>query len=236
MLLQLLIEGSATASRNLLLARTPLSPPLSPWPLAAGLRLLQDSTPPDHTKPCVASSTGSYMTAVSKCPNDAFFVSFMRSGSTAVSALGADATPVRGTVKHQWLGPNLGGSTQSWQQPGMYVAVLRASDGKLVVPKGVAADGVTPVDISGTKHSACQLFKQGSSPLRFAAFRARLSNDGAKVVRNDFGSKPNEYLEGLACEKYAEVLVGDGSSTAVGRMTDVYKPPSCLFVIDDCSA
>jgi len=174
------------------------------------------------------------MTAVNKCPHDEFYVSLVRFGGAAAYAFGAAGDPVRGAVKHQWVqGPNLGGEPQA-KNPQMYIAVLRASDGKLVVPKGVAADGVTPVDISGTKRRVCQLFKQSSNPLDFAAFRARLTADGSKVVRNDFGQKPNEYPEGLACEKYSEVTVG-GTTTAVGKLTDVYKPPSCLFVIDDCS-
>jgi len=174
------------------------------------------------------------MTAISKCPNDEFFISSVRFGTNMVAAMGADGTPVKGAVKHMWVGGNLGGDSKAWQHPNTYIAVLRASDGKLVVPKGVNADGVTPVDISGTKRRVCQLFAQNSKPLRFASFRARLTADGSKVVRNDFGVKPNEYPEGLDCEKYSEVLINP-ATTAVGKMTDVYKPPSCLFVIDDCS-
>lgn len=177
------------------------------------------------------------MTAVSKCPKDVFFVSFVRFGSTSSAAYAygaATADPVTGTTKHRWVGPNLGGEAQA-QNPQMYVAVLRASDGKVIVPKGVAADGVTPVDISSTKRRVCQLFKQSSNPLSFAAFRARLNPDGSKIIRNDFGKKPDVYPEGLECEKYSEVLVGEGSTTAVGRLTDMYQPRGCMFVIDDCS-
>ena len=202
--------------------------------MLAGLRLLQDSSPSDPTKPCVASGTGSYMTAISKCPKDEFHISFVKFGPTSVYAMGADATPVTGAVKHMWVGPNLGGDQKSWQQPDRYIAVVRASDGKVIVPKGVQADGVTPIDISGTKRRVCQLFAQDSNPLRFVGFRARLTADGSKVVRNDFGRKPEQYPEGLECEKYSELLI-DRTTTAMGKMTDVYKPPSCLFVIDDCS-
>lgn len=175
------------------------------------------------------------MTAISKCPNDEFYISTVRFGTTGVTAMGAnDGTPVKGAVKHKWVGGNLGGDSTNWQHPNTYIAVLRASDGKLVTPKGVDADGVTTVDISGTKRRVCQLFAQNSKPLRYASFEARLTAGGSKIVRNKFGAKPNEYPEGLDCEKYSEVLI-DGRTTAVGKMTDVYKPPSCLFVIDDCS-
>jgi len=187
------------------------------------------------------------MTAISKCPNDEFYMAFVSFAGTTgvnVSLVNADDEPVKGAVKHMWVGRNLGGGSKAWpmpwQHPDTYIAVLRASDGKLVVPKGVNADGVTTADISGTKRRACQLFAQNSKPLRFANFPAVLTADGSKVVKYRSGAKPNdpERVDTWACEEYSEVpgyvLIG-GATTAVGKMTDVYKPPSCLFVIDDCS-
>lgn len=118
---------------------------------------------------------------------------------------------------------------------------MRASDGKIVVPKGVQADG-TFYDISSTKKTVCQLFVENSNPLRFAAFRTEVSADGSKIFWNDFGSNKYRTMvpeNGMPCEQYRDDKVDVGArprDAEVGKMVDTYLPGSCQNANDDCSS
>lgn len=172
-----------------------------------------------------------YMTAISKCANDSFYVSFVTFGAdqkppqNVTWASGADATAIEGAVQHEWRGYYI------LDQNITRIVVLRASDGKLIQPKGVMLDG-TFYDVSSTEKPACQLFQGGSTPLEFAIFRAKLSEDGSRVLRNDFGSPINSarFPGGVPCEQYR-----DAGGANFGKVADTYLPGSCLYGIDDCS-
>lgn len=188
-----------------------------------------------------------YLTVTNKCPQDSFKVALLRidpTGKEPMQAMGADANVVQPNTQFNWLGPFLTFSSGSSVPQGkpLYVAVLRISDGKIVTPKGVKPDG-TLLDVSSSRRRACQLFNAGpaqslpNSPLDFAIFRATLSPDGSKVIRNDFRtatSKASPVGEpGVACEQYFEEG-HDGRPGVQGRMVDVYTTGSCRVVIDDC--
>lgn len=188
-----------------------------------------------------------YLTVTNKCPQDSFKVALLRidpAGKDPIQAMGADANVVQPNTKFIWLGPFLTfppGSDVPQGKP-LYVAVLRLSDSKIVAPKGVKADG-TLLDVSSSRRRACQLFDTGpresspKGPIDFAGFRAALSPDGSKVIRNDFraptGKRSPVGEPGVACEQYSEEG-HDGRPGVEGRMVDVYTTGSCRVVIDDC--
>ena len=170
-----------------------------------------------------------YMTAINKCPHDEFIVALVNADNPElIRAMGADATPVAKGAKHQWLGPYLPFSASAHvPDTKLHGAVRRVSDGKFVVAKGVKTDG-SLMDVSSTKKRVCQLFNKDGSG--FAVFRATLSGDGKKVIRNDFYQGKHS-PSGTACEQYFE----EGPPAVEGRFVDVYAPGSCQFVIDDCT-
>jgi len=204
--------------------------------------------PPDLNKPCIPfndTNTLGYLTVTNKCPHDTFKVAMLRmdpAGKAPIYAMGADASGVPGSTPFQWLGPFLqfSMSTSVPDRP-VWVAVVRKSDGKLVAPKGVKSDG-SLVDVSSSRKRVCQLFVKGSKD--FAMFRASLSPDGSKVIRNDFafGERPNYPPlkggeQGTPCEQYYEKATSTRPvlPAVEGRMVDVYDTGSCRVIIDDCS-
>lgn len=120
------------------------------------------------------------------------------------------------------------------------VVVLRESDGKTVIPKGINADG-SFYDISKTGRKVCQLFEQGSKPLKFAAFRGEASTDGLKMIHDDFYTPGLEkFLHipkgGIACDRYIDSETSGGFlGKKYGKVVTAYKPGSCRFGVDDCS-
>jgi hypothetical protein len=112
----------------------------------------------------------------------------------------------------------------------------------VVAPKGVKSDG-SLVDVSSSKKRVCQLFVKGSND--FSMFRASLSPDGSRVIRNDFafGERPNfppvkgGDWQGTPCEQYYEKATSTQPvlPAVEGRMVDVYDTGSCRVIIDDCS-
>lgn len=191
------------------------------------------SRPPDPTNPCVLFNNTGYLTATNKCPHDTFQVS-MVSGEYAK---GADATPAPAKAQFHWLGPFIEIKSGGELARPLEIAVLRNTDGKFVVPKGVNADGSLR-DLTSSKRQVCQLFFKGKPD--FAIFRAKLGGGGTRVVGNDFyiGRRPAPGPPGVPCAEYYEEPEGDpkkGRNPVEGRMVDMYSLKTCHFVIDDCS-
>lgn len=198
-----------------------------------------------------------YMTAVSNCKDDNFSVAFAHFASEQIPP--GNITHVSGPdgwsgpVKHVWLGQTLTDPADpTGKTLNVRIAVQRLSDGKFVTPKGVKPDGSFD-DITATKRPACLLFELGSKPLTFAPFRAGLTADGIRIIRDNFydnyveGKMPWQTPEGsIPCEEYADVpqhgdkqpdsAVENPMSGKVGRMVDTYNPGGCLFAVDDCSS
>jgi hypothetical protein len=186
------------------------------------------------------------MTATNPCKSDNFsvvFVSFNPGGYNYTKVQGPDT--VFPSVKHLWVGPSY--AMPDPNQVSVYIAVLRESDGHVIVPKGINhRDQNRLVDVKATARKVCVLFEQNaegklSQPWKFAAARMRLSGDGTRVLRNDFYNigtvQPPE--EGTLCEQYTEPsytlpeYAGGGIMKGrVGRMVEVYKPGGCQFAID----
>jgi hypothetical protein len=176
------------------------------------------------------------MTVTNKCQNDSFVISLVRfkpgNKDTIFASAGAG---VHSAVQHKWIGPIITLNTSAFGE--VHVAVLRTSDGKLVVPKGANPDG-TVYDISGTTKQVCLLFVKDAEPKRFGIFRMSVTVDGLKVLGNDFARAKVEIPEGgLPCEQYEEEPdKAIGFAGVVGRMVEVFYPGGCQFLVDDCSS
>jgi hypothetical protein len=165
---------------------------------------------------------------------------------------------IRDTTDNQFIRPRPSSSSSSssdGQMTGQYVAVVRVSDGKWVVPKGVSspADSSSSsyeadndssssnglVDISSSKLSGCVLV--GDTEDRpFPCFRIVVQSGSKRVLANSVAAPGVAIFkgrEGTACEDLKERVLGFAGSTdpTRGQLVEFYKPNSCKFVIDDCS-
>jgi hypothetical protein len=133
---------------------------------------------------------------------------------------------------------------------GQYVAVVRVSDGKWVVPKGVSSSSSEAVnggsgsssglaDISSSQLSGCVLVGE-TEDRPFPRFRLVVQSGSNRVLANSVaapGVPIYKGREGIACEDVKERALGFAGSTdpTRGQLVEFYKPNSCKFVIDDCS-
>jgi hypothetical protein len=164
---------------------------------------------------------------------------------------------IRGTTDNQYIRPRPEGSSSSngeGQLSGQYVAVVRVSDGKWVVPKGVASPVQSSneqavnggsgsssdlVDLSSSQQSGCVLV--GDTEVRpFPRFRLVVQPGSNRVLANSVAAPGVSIFkgrEGIACEDVQEPVLGFAGSTdpTRGQLVEFYKPNSCKFVIDDCS-
>jgi hypothetical protein len=175
---------------------------------------------------------------------------------------------IRGQTDNQFIRPrpqsssSSSSSSSNGQLSGQYVAVIRVSDGKFVVPKGVdlfgassATDGAVDgsssnggsstkrstnlVDVSSSRVAGCVLI--GDSEDRpFPRFRIVVKADSNRVLADSVAAPGVPIFkgrEGVACEDLKERVSGFAGSTdpTRGKLVDFYKPSSCKFVIDDCS-
>jgi hypothetical protein len=155
---------------------------------------------------------------------------------------------IRGTTDNQFIRPRPASSSSSsdGQMTGQYVAVVRVSDGKWVVPKGVdssfaeSSSSSGLVDISSSQLSGCVLV--GDTEDRpFPRFRLVVQSGSNRVLANSVAAPGVSIFkgrEGIACEDVKERVLGFAGSTdpTRGQLVEFYKPNSCKFVIDDCSA